>query len=680
MPARPLHAPDPYLTQLIAEAERRLAPNPLEGVVLPEEDFRTWCTRLGAEGLKVDNRPFRLDNRPAMHAIYDAIPTTADEAFRYVVVLQKSTQVGFTVMEMLAAIYVGLKFGGAVGMFMPDQQSAERKSRERFLPLVRSIPSVHDLMRDPVTGRLDEGNRLDRRIGGSRFVYSWTSGRTTTESTPMDGLFLDEVQEMPLAAIEKVYERLSASDLRFMVLGSTANWPDADINHWYRRGSQYRFHTRCPTCGRMDPLDEYFPDCIQQADQGAWYVCRDGHRIDDPQVGEWRADHPELEPAYDPAIPPQRRPLRVRSFHFPQTISHTISPLELLEKFNAATDLKSFYNRNLGKPFLDPSQTPVTLAHLQRCVEAGLAAGVSWTPRATDTFMGIDQMGEFNVVWIKKHLDDGRQQLVHVEEIHDTDPFARCGQLMRLYDVRCCVVEINPNYNEAKRFAREFEGRVFLCDSFGTIADGMIRWNDRGRLSASDNRTAEDAMDRYTVRIDQFKCMQGAMSRFVRAECLMFDPQSLIQTVVDKGRRVTAAVLPRAFEHFTKTALVTEKDEEKGTNQYKRVVRKIGVDPHHSYANMLCDVAMARVHGEVIIIWPDATDEVRPTPNSAGLPAPVLEMIAQVRQPQSGCAGCAHYALDEQGQPVRPVGLCALRNFTTKATAPVCDRFEDPRS
>lgn len=166
------HAPDPYLDQLIAEAERRLAPNPLEGVVRPEEDFRTWCTRLEAEGLKVDGKPFRLDNRPAMHAIYDAIPTTADEAFRYVVVLQKSTQVGFTVLEMLAAIYVGLKFGGAVGMFMPDQQSAERKSRERFLPLVRSIPSVHDLMRDPVTGRLDEGNRLDRRIGGSRFVYS----------------------------------------------------------------------------------------------------------------------------------------------------------------------------------------------------------------------------------------------------------------------------------------------------------------------------------------------------------------------------------------------------------------------------------------------------------------------------------------------------------------------------
>ena len=49
------------------------------------------------------------------------------------------------------------------------------------------------------------------------------------------------------------------------------------------------------------------------------------------------------------------------------------------------------------------------------------------------------------------------------------------------------------------------------------------------------------------------------------------------------------AVLPRMFHHFTKTALVAEKDAE--TNQYRRSVKKIGIDPHFSYANMLCDVA-----------------------------------------------------------------------------------------
>jgi phage terminase large subunit GpA-like protein len=319
--------------------------------------------------------------------------------------VQKSAQVGFSVFEMLAAIYLGLKLGArTVGMFLPDQRLADMKSSGRFMDMVRSVPGVHRLMRDPTTGRLNEGNKGDRRIGGSRFVYSWTSGRMTTESEPMDIVSLDEVQEMTLESIEKLYERLSASNIRFMMMGSTANWPEADINYWYHRGSQYRFHTRCPTCGAMEPLDAYFPACIQADGQNAHYVCREGHRIDDPQAGEWKPDHPELEPVYDPAQPRSARPLRIRSIHFPQMLSSTISPREILDAHNAATNQKNFHNRKLGKPFVDPDQTPVTLAHLRRCVEAGRAAGVTWARRDSGTFMGIDQMGNFNVVWIKNGL------------------------------------------------------------------------------------------------------------------------------------------------------------------------------------------------------------------------------------------------------------------------------------
>jgi phage terminase large subunit GpA-like protein len=180
----------------------------------------------------------------------------------------KCAQVGFTVLEMLATIYLGLRFGPAtVGMFLPDQNLADIKSSKRFMPIVRSVPAVHRLMTmeaaDGSGKKAGEGNVRTRQIGDSLFVFSWTSGRATTESIPMDILSFDEVQEMTLEQMEKTLERLSASSIRFTLMGSTANWPDSDIHHWFKLGSQHRFHTECPHCGEAKPLDDYFPQCIQ---------------------------------------------------------------------------------------------------------------------------------------------------------------------------------------------------------------------------------------------------------------------------------------------------------------------------------------------------------------------------------------------------------------------------------
>ena len=582
-------------------------------VIGPDESFRQWCERLASEGLKVDGRSFELADRPAMAWIYDQIPSTADEAFRYVLVLMKCAQVGFTVMEMLAVIYLGIKFQPAtVGMFLPDMNLAGLKSAERFMPIVRTIPDVHQLMtmEDPNgTGRKSgEGNVRTRRISEAMFVFSWTSGRSTTESIPMDILSFDEVQEMTLEQLEKTRERLSASPIRFTLMGSTANWPDVDIHHWYKKGSKHRFHTKCPHCLAAKPLDDYFPECIKfdkESDRHR-YVCFscDGW-IDDTQRGEWIAEEPELDKPIDFSIPKRDWPLRIRSIHFPQFLSPTISAGEIIDAYNTATDMKNFFNRKLGKPYLDPSQVPVTLEHMANCVKVGMAAGIGWKSRAKGAYMGIDQMGNFNVHVIKERLPDGRQATIHVEETYDADPFARSAELMELYGIAVCVVEINPNYNDAKKFANQFPGRVFICNSFGTVAEGMIHWGDTPRQDTSDRRTSEEAQDRFTLRMDQYKCMQVSMSRFTTEEpsCLFPDPQGLIQEVVEKGQRKLVAVLPRVFHHFTKTALVAEKDDE--TNAYKRSVKKVGIDPHFSYANMLCDVAWSRSHGTSTFILPD---------------------------------------------------------------------------
>lgn len=671
------------LSAMIAKLEQKTGYKVDSKVIADGVTFRQWCEQLGRDGLKVDGRRFNLDDRPAMAWIYDQIPSTQDEAYRYILVIMKCAQVGFTVMEMLATIYLGLKFGPCtVGMFLPDMNLAGLKSSERFMPIVRTVPVAHKLMTmeaaDGSGKKMGEGNVRTRRIGDAMFVFSWTSGRATTESIPMDILSFDEVQEMTLEQIEKTYERLSASPIRFMQMGSTANWPDADIHHWYKLGTQHKFHTRCPTCGECRPLDDYFPQCIKfDTDRDIYrYVCPNGHWIVDTQDGEWLPDNPDADRGVEYGVPYKERRLRIRSLHFPQFLSPTISADEMISAYNSATDMKNFFNRKLGKPYLDPSQVPVTLQHMADCVAAGKAAGIGWKTRASGCYMGIDQMGNFNVVVIKERLPDGRQATVHAEEIYHEDPFARCDELMRAFGVAVCVVEINPNYNDAKRFAGRFPGRVFICNSFGSMVEGMIQWGDAPKLDTSDRRTDEEERDRFTLRMDQYKCMQVSMARFTNKDrdgnpqplCLFPDPQGLIQEVRDKGIRQEAAILPRVFHHFTKTALVAEKDEE--TNQYRRSVKKVGIDPHFSYANMLCDVAWARSHGTSTFILPTGPNEMTDKQTAIeeampGLPQNVVAMIEPL--PSGVCGSCTAYDAD--------AGRCTFRNFLVKPRDPACDMY-----
>jgi len=378
-------------------------------LIAPETTFVQWCEELAAQGLLVDGHLFRLDNRPALRWIYEQIPSTPKEAHKKTLILQKSAQVGFTVMEVLAALYMGIKFTPSqIGMYLPDRTLAGVKSSERFMPVLRTIPSAYKLLMDSVG--FGEGNILIRNIGKSRFYFLWTSG-AMTESVPLDIVSFDEVQEMTIGEMEKTKERMSASRIRYTMMGSTANWPDCDINYWYKRGTQHQFHTLCPHCNQSMVLDEYFPDCIRYDDQDHQYryACVNCDVwIDDSQRGKWIAKDPD-------AI--------YTSIHFPQMLSPTISPREIIESYFNASDMKNFYNRKLGKPYTDPSQVPINMEMLNACVEEGKKYGVEWKIRGNGMLLGLDQMGAYNVALVAERLPTGHLAIVHAEEIYADDPF-----------------------------------------------------------------------------------------------------------------------------------------------------------------------------------------------------------------------------------------------------------------
>ena len=642
---------------------------------IPEHmTFRQWCESLAEKGMKVDGKPFRLDNRPALIPIYDAIPTHKHEAKGRVLVIQKATQLGLTVWEVLANIYMAVKWEPVtIGMFMPSQSVAIHKSEHRFMRIVRSAPDVYRLLTTgkDVSGKtatVGEGNKLTRKVGDSLLLFLWTTGKVTTESIPMDVVTLDEVQEMTLDQIDKVKARTGDSDIAFMMLLSTSNMPDLDIDHWYRKGNQEVWHTECPECGAFSDLSDpacNFPDkSIGYDDEKREYFWRCpacGAEIEDAQRGKYIVTNPN-----------NGNP-RIRSLLLPRTISPKLTPRDMIEAWSQAKtgdQKKSFYNRTLARPYIDAEQLPVTMAHCEAAVVAGALIGLKWKSSARDTYMGIDQMGGFNAVLIKERLPDGRQAVIHAEAVFDIDPFERCAKLMDQFGVAVCVVEQLPNVNDARKFANRFPGRVFLC-GYSDMRDDSMQWGDD--LSRSDRKTSEDDRTRYTVNINQYKCMQTSLYR-VRGTlvegklvpmCLFPNPAELEQDVMENGRKKRIVLLRDwVFMHFTKTALVVEQDEEQ--RKAKAKVMKVGIDPHFAFANMLCDVAWARSHGTGMMLLPETQPigQARDSVEKAmpGLPSGVVSMMDSTRDV---CGRCSSFA----------DGACSERGFSVGAHDAACMMF-----
>jgi hypothetical protein len=274
-------------------------------------------------------------------------------------------------------------------------------------------------------------------------------------------------------------------------------------------------------------------------------------------------------------------------------------------------------------------------------------------------------MGAFNVMIICERRPSGHMAIVHAEEIYSDDPFARCSELIEQYGVKVCVCEKLPNFNDAHRFAKRHEGIVFLAGYTSSTDGDPIRWGD-STLSKLDRKTSEEERNRYVVTLDQYRVMQMALARISNHQCVFPDPKGRVQMLSNdgdngiRGAKQLAPILERVFKHFTRTALIVEKDDEQ--RKLRAKVVKVGIDPHFSYAFMLMNVAWARAHGSgATFLFPDTEDGSRPAEPAA--PAATIT--------DDKCGNCDHWrhVLGSDGQ-------CVKQNMIVADTAAACIFFD----
>lgn len=614
----------------LAGLERRAAArkSPLD----PTANVRTFVDYYG---LTIDGSAYDWNLYGHLVEIYEDVHRT--------IVLQAGAQTGKSA-HIMARILWGMieHWGSLFGYYFPDYNLPRKFSNDRFAPFVRSNPTLGGWLGKDADEATGADNILTRQFGASSLYFLSTAGRSSTEGLPLRGVYFDEVRRMAYGDIQRAEERTSAQKSPIDVKVSTARYPDSDINAYFMKGDQRYFHTAC-ACPDGIVLSLTFPNCVadlhgaspalrnkvahafshagqpylgmddeQRAQFGeAYYFCPEcGEVLTNPRDGWWEPHNPG---AWG------------HSYQMPQLLGHTYPAARALQKWNRQdsepTDLQELHNSMLGLTFLDPKAQPVKPEHLAACVNPhiqwAVLAGEEWR-RANlhNTAMGFDVQAGYLVAVIKMYADNGKHRTIHLEIVEGEDPWKEAAKLMYRFDVAACVCDAQPEYNEALKFVKMFEGRAWMAYYGENEKANMFNWRDRPD-NPPDQKGAEEVKNKWTVILQRAKGLKWALMRWVDRQNECPQPDRLLQMLPKVKDRVVLSAGLRAgrremvricrelyWLHLQRVAFrkdfgASNTDGKKTKNEindkYRIVAEHIGLDPHFAHADLYASAALTRV-------------------------------------------------------------------------------------
>jgi len=509
-------------------------------------------------GIKVDGNEFTFKNHNYLYPLF------ADRSED--IVLMKAAQMGATVFMLVKSYHMGLfpeswGFHGAIkiGFYFPEHRGVSRMVKDRAIPMMYTC--------DDLLPYAKEQRQDIRPVGDSSLYFLYMGGTSTKDSVPLNVLFFDEVRLVNLDDIMQAHHRvLHSHPRRYKHHVSTAGYPQDDIHALFLKSDQKWWHVKCESCGHYQCMPQAFPDCIAEHTHGpkagqCYYIClKCKSKINDVQKGGFIAAKPGHP---------------VSGYQISQLNSRLITPYEILNQYRDATDKKEFYNSILGIPFVNKESKPVTEDMLDNNVRPLLR----WGEATSQTFMGIDQMMGLNYAIILEKVG-AEKRVVWFEIVDEDDPWTRMYELMQEFKVSVCVCDAVPNSNEAAKFARAFERKVFLA-YYGNYKD-PVRWEEGSRIGKGFRRAEKSTYNRYKVYLDVYRTMDYTLQLLATQQIVWPDPdQHFIVCTPFKGGRKDAYPIMKSHGYPMFACAVREhKLIDKNSKATKHMWNFVGMDPH----------------------------------------------------------------------------------------------------
>lgn len=437
-----------------------------------------WATHRRVMGMPLEG-PYSFLHHPWCEEIHDSLSIYNTT--------MKAAQMGMTEIAINRAFFTIDVLKKDVLYVLPTALNASDFAKSRFNTALSYSEYLSLLFTDTNTIGLKQAGGVNLYIRGSR-------GDSNLKSIPVSTLILDELDEMDEKQIWLALERLSGHKEKSVWSISTPTIPKFGIHKMYVQGTQEHYMFKCPHCSKWTEL--VWPDCVE--------IC--GEAINDPETKRsflkcrecrHKLDHEEkhlwLSSSNAKWVPTASCNEDHRSFHINQLYSYAMSPGEIvIAHFRGVGDEAAnveFFNSKLGMPYI-PDGGQVTDEELDSLI----GPHSKQDPRPTVgreklICMGVDQgkmnhivimqfeLGKYgsggamdlNAAYTAKLLWEGK---ISGSNFKDLDRF------MAEWQVLACVIDADPQINDARRFARRFPGFAYLCRYRGGVTGKEIQMSE----------------------------------------------------------------------------------------------------------------------------------------------------------------------------------------------------------
>jgi hypothetical protein len=473
----------------------------------------------------------------------------------------KAAQLGVTEVAINRALYTIDVLKKDVLYVLPTSINASDFSKARFSTALLHSEYLKSIFTETNTVGLKQAGGVNLYIRGSR-------GDSNLKSIPVSTLILDEVDEMDQKQIWLALERLSGHVEKCIWSISTPTIPKYGIHKLYLQGTQEHWTFQCPHCNRWTEFT--WPDCIEII----------GDHVNDPRCKESylkckECKHPirqEDKPLFlgngkwHPTVDSDPNN---RSFYINQLYSYTVSPGDIVvAHFRGIGDEAAsteFHQSKLGLPYIGEG-AQISDEDIEGCLRNHTKQDARPTQGGTRLItMGIDQ-GKWNhitvVEWTVKEM--GRDINVAAtgkllwEGKLPGDEFDRLDNLMRDWQVLGCVIDADPQINDARRFARRFPGYVTLC-------------RYRSGQSGKEISVAEDELGTPIATVDRTNWLDATLGRY-------------------KTQRILLPIdISREYREHIKAVVRTYEKDQNGNPKARYV--ETGAD-HFCHAQVYAEIAL----------------------------------------------------------------------------------------
>ncbi|MBM9546113.1 phage terminase large subunit family protein [Leptospira sp. 201903074] len=373
--------------------------------------------------------------------------TRVSQNHPYLVFL-KAAQVIFSTWMLGRLTWKGAGTSLKAGLYFPDDTSMKDFHDDRVVPFLQNCKVLHQYLKENQTD-----NNRTKKLGDFTLALRGTWTKRGVKTIDLDAVGLDEVDEHDEENIEFVPDRLLASKLGWMMLGSQPSLPNVGIHAEFSNSTQGFWLIRCG-CGEWNNLIERwlsdhdsiwgFKDKdskIQPVPGSVFYACAGCGKPIDNQKGEYvnkiqKHDHHgfQLSQLWTPNDPSQLYKRQLNA--------------------NTSAKRKAFCISVIGWPYSSDEEQPLQKEDIERWQsDFVLQDGCQYF-----TFHGLDQGDTIHGVF-GEPTTDGRIKIIGLYKGHVINEIDYYNSIQR-FNVYSGVIDAMPNRNFSMKTALKFPDNI----------------------------------------------------------------------------------------------------------------------------------------------------------------------------------------------------------------------------